>query len=441
MSLSARAAASPSALLAQLADARRATDALLARVRPAHLLERPIAQRHRFIFYLGHLDAFDWNLLAPRCGGERSHPFDERFATGIDPLGDVRPQDAAGDWPDVRQIDAYVALTRGTLDALLPVALAGAAGDSDEAPLAFVLAAAIEHRLMHAETLAYMLNRCALGRQVGRAGTPARAAPPPSWVSIPAGTVTLGRRRDDWQSFGWDNEFEAQDVAVEAFEIQRCMVANGDFLRFVEAGGYEEAALWPAQAWAWRRQQNLAHPPFWERHRGCWYQRTLRELVPLPLDWPVYVSHAEASAYAHWAGLALPSEAQWQRAAYATPGGRMRAYPWGSVAPEERHGNFGLRHEEPQAVDAHPAGASAFGVLGLLGNGWEWTSTPFAPLPGFVPFAFYPGYSADFFDGQHYVLKGGGLFTATALLRRSFRNWFQPFYEHVHAGFRCVRTA
>lgn len=440
MSLSAHAATSSVALLAQLAHARGLTDALLARVRPAHLLERPIPQRHRFIFYLGHLDAFDWNLLAARCGAQRSHPFDALFATGIDPMGEALPQDMADEWPDARQIDAYVATTRSGLDALLPMALTRDASDDAEVPLAFVLKAAIEHRLMHVETLAYMLNRSALGRQVRRDAAPVRMPPPSSWVPIPAGPVTLGRQRDDWRTFAWDNEFDAQEIAVEAFEIQRCMVANGDFLRFVDAGGYQDAACWSAEDWAWRQQQGLIHPPFWERRGGCWYQRTLRELVPLPLDWPVYVSHAEASAYAHWAGWALPSEAQWQRAAYATPDGGMRPHPWGSSTPGTHHGNFDLLHEQPQAVDAHPAGTSAFGVCGLLGNGWEWTSTPFAPLPGFAPFAFYPGYSADFFDGRHYVIKGGGPFTAAALLRRSFRNWFQPHYPHVHAGFRCVRN-
>jgi formylglycine-generating enzyme required for sulfatase activity len=89
-------------------------------------------------------------------------------------------------------------------------------------------------------------------------------------------------------------------------------------------------------------------------------------------------------------------------------------------------------------VNAFPAGQSAFGVADLLGNGWEWTSTLFAPFPGFQPFPFYPGYSADFFDGKHYVMKGGSARTAACMLRPSFRNWFQPHYQFVYAGFRCV---
>jgi formylglycine-generating enzyme required for sulfatase activity len=89
-------------------------------------------------------------------------------------------------------------------------------------------------------------------------------------------------------------------------------------------------------------------------------------------------------------------------------------------------------------VHAFPQGQSAFGVDGMLGNGWEWTSTEFGPFPGFEPFSFYRGYSADFFDGQHFVMKGGSSRTAACMLRRSFRNWFQAHYQYIYTGFRCV---
>jgi formylglycine-generating enzyme required for sulfatase activity len=162
--------------------------------------------------------------------------------------------------------------------------------------------------------------------------------------------------------------------------------------------------------------------------------------IPLRLNWPVYVSHAEASAYARWVGKQLPTEEQWHRAAYATPDGSERFYPWGRYAPDSSLGNFNLAHWDPTPVNAHPLGQSAFGVQGLLGNGWEWTSTVFAPFPGFEPFSFYRGYSADFFDGKHFVMKGGSARTAACMLRPSFRNWFQSHYPYVYAGFRCVNS-
>ena len=91
-------------------------------------------------------------------------------------------------------------------------------------------------------------------------------------------------------------------------------------------------------------------------------------------------------------------------------------------------------------MGTHPAGASAFGVQDLVGNGWEWTRTKFEPLPGFKPMSFYPGYSANFFDGKHYVMKGGSPRTAACMLRPSFRNWFQPHYPYVYTTFRCVEN-
>lgn len=104
------------------------------------------------------------------------------------------------------------------------------------------------------------------------------------------------------------------------------------------------------------------------------------------------------------------------------------------------HGNFDFARWDPSPVNARPAGDSPFGVAGLVGNGWEWTSTLFAPFEGFEPHAFYAGYSANFFDDGHYVLKGGSPRTAALLLRRSFRNWFQPFYPNIYASFRCVEN-
>ena len=116
------------------------------------------------------------------------------------------------------------------------------------------------------------------------------------------------------------------------------------------------------------------------------------------------------------------------------------SYPWGDDQPDSRRGNFGGNRWDPIPVTATPLGDSAFGISQLVGNGWEWTSTVFQPFPGFQPLSFYPGYSARFFDGEHYVLKGASSRTDARLLRRSFRNWFRPNYPYVYAGFRCVEN-
>jgi gamma-glutamyl hercynylcysteine S-oxide synthase len=225
---------------------------------------------------------------------------------------------------------------------------------------------------------------------------------------------------------------------VPAFAIDKNKITNGQFLEFLRAGGYSDRASWSAEDWAWKEANGISHPEFWTERDGDWFVRTMFGERPLPLDWPVYVSQAEASAYARWAGKRLPTEAEFHRAAYGTVDGRELDYPWGDAEPSARHGNFDFHRWDPTPVGAHPAGNSAFGVSDLVGNGWEWTATPFAPFAGFEAFSFYRGYSADFFDGKHYVMKGGSMRTASPMLRRSFRNWFQGHYPHIYAGFRCV---
>jgi len=162
------------------------------------------------------------------------------------------------------------------------------------------------------------------------------------------------------------------------------------------------------------------------------------EQEPLPLDAAVYVTHDEAAAFARWKGKRLPTEAEFHRAAFGTPSGEERLHPWGDAAPDATRGNFDFAHWDPVAVGSYPAGASAWGVHDLVGNGWEWTSTPFAGFPGFTPMPSYREYSADFFDDAHYVLKGASPVTPRELIRRSFRNWFRPNYPYVFATFRCA---
>ncbi|MGC1373246.1 MAG: SUMF1/EgtB/PvdO family nonheme iron enzyme [Candidatus Sulfotelmatobacter sp.] len=443
-------------LMEQLALARRRTDELFAIVKPDSLYERPIGERHRVVFYIGHLEAFDWNLFRGRVFDVKSfHPdFDRLFAFGIDPVGGGLPNDQPSDWPSITAVREYVDRVRNILDDELASALAGSLaglGDRifDGFPLSTLINVAIEHRLMHAETLAYMFHQLPLDRKIFQRESlnlAASSSPSHRSIEIPAGSITLGLPRCSGL-FGWDNEFEAHTVDVPGLAIDRYKVTNRQYLDFMEAGGYENCEFWihngDDQDWTWKSQQEIQHPAFWKRDGEQWLYRTMFEEISfeeisLAPDWPVYVSHAEAQAYARWAQKRLPSEAEWQRAAYATPSGEEQHYPWGNKAPSANLGNFDFVNWSPTPVNAYPHNQSAFGVHDMLGNGWEWTSTKFASFPGFEPFPFYRGYSADFFDGRHFVMKGGSSRTAACMLRRSFRNWFQPHYQYMYAGFRCV---
>ncbi len=248
--------------------------------------------------------------------------FDKLFAFGIDPVDGGLPSDQPKDWPSVEQIRGYNTRLRETLDRAL---VASSVADPNLARLDHgrLLEVAIEHRLMHVETLCYMLHQLPMDRKYNRAMAPLPPVPAPvsRSIEIPAGIATLGLARGNGSPFGWDNEFEEHRVEVPAFAIDSHNVTNGDYLRFMLEGGYSDRALWTEAGWEWIASQSRRHPTFWTRRNDSWVYRTMFDEVPLPLDWPVYVSHDEASAYCRWAGKELPSEAEWHRAACATRSG------------------------------------------------------------------------------------------------------------------------
>jgi formylglycine-generating enzyme required for sulfatase activity len=347
--------------------------------------------------------------------------FERLFERGIDPsdLTDAKRHER-GAWPDRQQVQAFGA----ACDIAILQALAHADLSANVSPLlerGHAVFTILEHEPMHHETFLYMLHRLPLERKHARDHedpVAERAPHATGRIPIPAGRATLGVRRDAI-TFAWDNEFDECAVDVAAFEIDVNNATNGDWLAFVKAGG-------PV-------------PSFWIERAGEFRLLGMFEELPLPLTWPVYVTQAQASAYAAWRGGRVMTEAEYHRAAFGTPDGVERAFPWGDAAPDACiHGNFDFRRYEPESVGISPAGASAWGVHDLIGNGWEWTSTKFGPLAGFRPHPSYPQYSAEFFDDAHYVIKGASPVTSRELIRRSFRNWYRPEYPYLYATCRIV---
>ena len=414
---------------------------------------RPIALRHPLVFYEGHLPGFSFNTLVKKgLGGESIDPgLETLFARGIDPhessgsgqqpsATNRQPAVASHEsqWPSRAAVQAFAdEADRRVIDAL-------ANGEIDKAgdPLldrAEAVFAILEHEAMHQETLLYMWHRLPFAQKRKPTGYVPRvggSAPPQEWTPVPGGRVTLGVDRDA-TPFGWDNEHPASTADVDAFAIDRHDITNASYLDFVDAGGYQQERWWRPEDWRWVRSEGIAHPLFWEREDDVWYWRGMFDRVPLPLAWPVYVSHAEAAAFARWRGARLPTEAEFQRAAFGSPEGE-RPHPWGDAEPSPERGVFDFSSWDPEPAGSHPKGVSAWGAEDLVGNGWEWTSTVFAPFPGFHAMPSYPEYSADFFDGDHVVMKGASPATARDLLRPTFRNWFRARYPYVYATFRCV---
>ena len=411
-------------LLAELDAAVQTSDLLFSLLPEGALFERPIPLRHPFVFYLGHLPAFAWNQVGRGALGlaPMHAVFDQLFERGIDPEDEscTAPESC---WPELAEILAYRDQVRATL-----AQVACQLDTRPDDPLcARVLALVIEHELMHHETLLYMFQ----AREPGQIrwpdhltrprGGPGRAATP---VEVPAGSITLGARWDE-VAFGWDNEFEAERHEVAAFVIDSLPVRNQDWLEFWKRTG--DPALWPIN---------------WERSGGQIQVGAVSGRVPFELaeGWPVQVTGAAARAYCAARGGRLPTELECKRAATGEPGGGQRSYPWGEADPTTVGGNFGYRSWSPIPVGAHPETASAWGVEELVGNGWEWTCTPFRPLRGFSPWArSYPGYSADFFDDAHDVVFGASWATAPRLMRPSFRNWYRTAYPYPFTSFRVVK--
>lgn len=394
-------------------SARERTRELFAIPKAEAYHDRPIPLRHPIVFYEGHLPAFAINTLLKLTLGRPGLDagFEVLFERGIDPesVRDAKAPTAV--WPSRSEIQAYGAAA----DEKIVDALANAPIEEDGGEGAFTV---LEHELMHHETLLYMFHNMRYERKVLAPSRPWRNqnVVTTGTVNVPAGTAVLGGTREDL-GFGWDNESPPLRVDVPSFDIDRHSVTNGQYLQFVTA------TAGPL-------------PHFWERRDGELYWRGLFERRPLPLTWPVWVTHEEAEAYARWVGRRLPTEAEYDRAAFEDGD---RRFPWGNETADITRGNFDFASFDPVPIGSFPAGASVFGVHDLVGNGWEWTSSLFEGFPGFKPMASYRQYSTDFFDRRHYVLKGASPVTDWHLIRRTFRNWFRPNYPYLYAKFRTVR--
>ena len=417
------------AALDRFRRARLRTQAMFDLLDPAAYYDKPIALRNPVVFYEGHLPAFAVNTLIKKGLGRPgidAH-LETIFARGIDPDAEAAAI-ARGNpaWPSRAAVREYVAAA----DALIEDAIANGDVVRDDAPLlhdAQAVWAIIEHEEMHQETLAYMWHQVPYAQKLAPPQyltLPPRlsnAAPAAGRVRVPAGAVTVGTA-DDYP-FAWDNERPSSMVHVDAFDVDTLNVTNAAFMQFVEAGGYTQPQWWRDEDWTWIRDERVTHPPFWAREGDTWYWLAMFERVPLPPHWPVYVTWAEANAFARWRGARLMTEAEFIRASE------------GAAPVNDNFARF-----DPVVVGS-PHGASKYGACDLVGNGWEWTADVFAPFDGFMPLPSYPEYSADFFDGEHFVMKGASPVTARGLVRPGFRNWFRPRYPYVYATFRCVARA
>jgi iron(II)-dependent oxidoreductase len=256
-------------------------------------------------------------------------------------------------------------------------------------------------------------------------------------VRFPGGRVEIGT---DDRSAAYDNERPRHRVELAPFWIGAAPVTGGEYLRFVEDGGYDARALWSDAGWKWREEHGARAPQFWERGEGGWTVRRMDRVAALDPRVPVcHVCWHEAEAYCRWAGVRLPTEQEWEAAASWDPAsGTRRDYPWGDEPPTPLHANLDQLAFEPAPVGAFPLNVSPIGCYGMMGDVWEWTSSDFLPWPGFRAFP-YAEYSEVFFGPEYKVLRGGSWATRPGAVRNTFRNWDYPIRRQIFSGFRVAR--
>ncbi len=244
----------------------------------------------------------------------------------------------------------------------------------------------------------------------------ARAA---GFIPFPEGVYEMGYRGQD---FCYDNELGPHKVYLHEFELMDRLVTNGEYLEFMEAGGYAQFQYWLEEGWAWVQELEEKAPLYWYRQDGQWFAFTLGGLRPIDPNQPVtHISYYEADAYARWRGLRLPTEQEWEAACRI-------------LQPEvPENGNFVERGA------FHPAACSDPKDFQLLGHTWEWTGSAYLPYPGYPRLEGALGeYNGKFMINQM-VLRGGSCATPQSHIRISYRNFFHPDKRWQFTGIRLAR--
>ncbi len=398
--------------------------------------QRPEKLRHPLIFYYGHTATFFINklILAKQIDERINSEFESLFAVGVDEMSWDDLNDAHYDWPTVNEVRAYrqqvrtlVADLISTMHFTMPVTW-----DSPMWPVVM----GIEHERIHLETssvlirqldISYLQASLAWSRCVEQGD-----APPNTLQPVPAGTVSRNKSHDD-SLYGWDNEYGSEAQTVAAFKAARYLVSNGEFLEFVEDGGYQHSQWWEPEGNRWREYTQATHPVFWIATDNGYRYRSMLDIQPLPLNWPVDVNYHEAKAFCNWlsakkaSSIRLPTEQEWLRLRDA------------AGITERRYASDANIHLSDCAssvpVDRYPHGE----FFDVVGNVWQWTETPIYPLAGFKVHPLYDDFTTPTFDNQHNLIKGGSWISTGNEASRDSRYAFRRhFYQH--AGFRYIES-
>ncbi len=402
------------AAAAALAQARAATEQLIAPVSDEELTAQVSPLMSPLVWDLAHIGYFEelWLLRELGVAAAANARFDdlydafrhERRERGALPL--LSPDDTRAFLADVRQ-RVLAALDDVDANPTDPLLRDG-----------FVYGLVVQHELQHQETMLQTLQLS--GWPYPTPVDDDVAAPPEvEEVFVASGTFTLGASDAPW---AYDNERPARTVEVGPFLIESYPVTNARYVEFIESGGYRDRRWWSDDGWRWVQGDRAEAPLFWRRAGGDWTRVRFGRAEPVPAAEPVqHVSFFEAEAFACWVGKRLPTEIEWERAAQ------------GARAADA---NLGRAAFAPLPVS--PRATSSLGCHCMLGDVWEWTSSPFVRYPGFTAFP-YREYSEVFFGDDYRVLRGGSWATDPLVARVTFRNWDYPIRRQIFSGIRLAQ--
>jgi len=313
----------------------------------------------------------------------------------------------------------------------------------------------LEHEMQHQELLVYDIKHLLCDQfEVAMSAKPQSVVRVEGMAEIEGGLMWLGyaergssrgssptvKEGQSGDEFAFDNEKPEHQVFIKDFAIDKAPVSNGDFLAFIQNGGYKNFRWWFSEGWETVNREHWHAPLYWEIHDGQWLIRDFDGLRPVSerLDEPVcHVSFFEASAYAKWLGKRLPTEAEWEKAACYDSNGMKHPFPWGEQIPRAEQGNlFENGLWSPAPVGSYPQGVNAYGCHQLIGDVWEWTTSDYVPYPGFK--SEFDEYNDKWFVNQK-VLRGGSFATPQLHIRSTYRNFFHAHERWMTSGFRCAQ--